>query len=66
MLADKPLRPFNAAFQCGDAQFVVLNPQDHLVTNTDAQPLAKEAGITTRPFSLTRMRVFSILSPSPN
>src|SRR6266478_3955071 len=43
MLADQPLSPLNVAFQGGDAQFVALNPQNDLVTNTDAQPLAKRS-----------------------
>src|SRR5260370_16871243 len=42
MLADQPLSALNVAFQSGDAQFVVLNLQNDLVTNTDAPPLAKE------------------------
>src|SRR5882672_8738598 len=43
MLADEPLSALNIAFQGGNAQFVVLNLQDHLVTNADAQPLTKRS-----------------------
>src|SRR6516225_4349404 len=40
MLADKTLSPLNIALQGGDAQFVVFNLQNYLVSNTDAQLLA--------------------------
>jgi hypothetical protein len=43
MLPDKPLSPLNVAFQGDDAQFVVFNLQNYLVSNTDAQPFAKRS-----------------------
>jgi hypothetical protein len=40
---DAPLRPFQAAFQGGDPQFIVLDSQHHLVPCVNAHGFAKSS-----------------------
>src|SRR5690348_8248319 len=44
MLADKPLRPLDPAFQGSDAQFVIFHSQNDFVAGIDAQRFAKLRG----------------------
>jgi hypothetical protein len=57
MRPDKALSSLDAAFQRCDLQFVLLHAQDNFIAEIDSYALRKAAGMTTRPFSLTRCRV---------
>ena len=62
MLADEALRALEVAPQGGDAQLVIFDPHDDLVTRADAEALAKRSRNNDAPILIDRLLILSVMS----